>query len=370
VPESRSEPELFRVFPNLRLSFPRRPFCDLPTPVEPFPLDGVPEGGLWIKRDDRSCAAYGGNKPRKLEFILAAALARGSRRLVTSGGLGTNHGLATTILGRQVGLATTLVLVPQPVTASVQRSLLLDAAYGAELVYAGGVPAAVAKGAAVLAKAALRGERPFLVPTGGSSRTGELGFVSAGLELGAQVRAGEVPEPAEIWLPVGSGGSLAGLVAGLRLAGLASRVVGVLVTDILPPSPRSLARAARGVLRLLRRGGAELPALSIATSDFELVRDQLGPGYGAPTPAGGEAVAAAARCDIRLETTYTGKALAALRERASGGPSPGRVRLFWNTHNSVDPTSAAPLPIDPSRLPPRFRRIVENSATADATPAR
>ena len=94
-----------------------------PTPVEVFPLDGVPAGGLYVKRDDRSGTSYGGNKPRKLEFIIGAALARGARRLVTSGGLGTNHGLATTILGNEAGLATTLVLVPQPVTDAVRRSL-------------------------------------------------------------------------------------------------------------------------------------------------------------------------------------------------------------------------------------------------------
>jgi D-cysteine desulfhydrase len=356
---SESDLALFRAFPALRERCPRRAFTALPTPIEAFPLDGAPEGCLYIKRDDRSCSVYGGNKPRKLEFIIGAALARGRRRLVTSGGLGTNHGLATIILGREAGLATTLVLVPQPVTDAVRRSLLLHAAYGADLVFGANVPAAALRGARVLAAAALRRERPLLIPPGGSSIQGNLGFVSAGLELAEQVRGGDLPEPAEVWVPVGTGGTLVGLVAGLRLAGLVSRVVGVLVTDILPPSPRSLARAAAAALRRLQALGADLPGISVAPSDFDFVRDQLGAGYGSPTAAGREAVEAAARCHVRLETTYTGKTLAALRERARPGSWPDRPVLFWNTYNSVDVEARAPRPLDPANLPARLRRIVE-----------
>jgi D-cysteine desulfhydrase len=363
VPDS--EPALFRAFPVLRQHCRRRAFIGLPTPIQPLPLDGVPEGGLYVKRDDRSCRIYGGNKPRKLEFIIGTALDRGARRLFTSGALGTNHGLATTMLAREAGLATTLVLVPQPVTAAVQRSLLLLAAYGADLIYGANIPDAAVRGTAALAAAALRGERPFFVPTGGSSTAGCLGFVSAALELAEQVRGGELAEPAEVWVPVGTGGTLAGLTAGLRLAGLASRVVGVLVTDILPPSERRLARAANAALRRLRALGADFAASTLSPADFELVRDQLGPGYGSPTQASREAVVAAAGCGIQLETTYTGKALAALRERGRQRGWPDRPRLFWNTYNSVDPEAGAPRPLDPALLPRRLRRFAAPEALAD-----
>jgi len=359
---SDSELALFRAFPSLRQRCPWRPFTDLPTAIEPFPLAGVPEGGLWVKRDDRCCAAYGGNKPRKLEFIVGAALARGARRLVTSGGLGTNHGLATTILGRAAGLATTLVLIPQPVTDAVRRALLLHAAYGAELVYGPNIPAAALRGGAAFAAAVLRGERPFVIPPGGSSLAGQLGFVSAGFELAEQVRGGALAEPAEVWVPVGSGGTLAGLSAGLRLAGLTSRVVGVLVSDILPPSPRSLARTANAVLRYLRAQGADTRGIAISPADFDLLRDQLGPGYGAPTPAGREAVADAAHCGLQLETTYTGKTLAALRARRGQWPT-GPI-LFWNTYNSIDVAVGTPRPLDPELLPPRLRRVLDVSPAA------
>jgi D-cysteine desulfhydrase len=254
-------------------------------------------------------------------------------------------------------LSTTLVLVWQPLGESVRRSLLLDAAWGAELVYGGNVPGAAFQVGRVLLEATLRRERPFWVSTGGSSDRGCIGMVSAGVELAAQVREGALPEPAEVWVAVGTGGSLAGLVAGLRLGGLQSRAVGVLVTDILPPSPRRLAGLARAALRRLRAADPSLPRLRLTPGDFDLVTDQVGAGYGAPTAAAAEAVAAAAAAGLRLETTYTGKCLAALRERLRrrrSGPL-----LFWNTFNAVDVAAAAPAPLDPAALPARLRRLVE-----------
>jgi D-cysteine desulfhydrase len=319
---------------------------------------GVPEA-LWVKRDDRSCPRYGGNKPRKLEFLIGAALARGSRRLVTVGGLGTNHGLATAILGGEAGLAVTLVLLDQPVTPQVREKLLLYPAYGAELLYGRNVVGTVAQAARVLLRSAVRGEKPTLVPAGGSSATGNVGFVCAGLELGAQIEEGALPEPAEIFVPVGSGGTLAGLVVGLRLAGLSSRARGVLVSDILPPSPRALQRAARRVLRRLRARDPSLPELPLPVEDFALIRDQLGPGYGAATPAAEDAVETAADAGLGLETTYTGKCLAAIRALAARGAlSPGPV-LFWNTFSSVDPRPGAPLRISRDLLSPVFRRFLD-----------
>jgi D-cysteine desulfhydrase len=353
-----SLPALLRAFPRLAERLPRHAALRGPTPVEPLRLAGVAEGALWVKRDDRSCPLYGGNKPRKLEFLIGHALARGARRLVTTGGLGTNHGLATTILGRDAGLATTLVLVRQPLSEGVRRTLLLQAAWGARQVYGANVPGAALATLGVLAGSALRGERPYLVPTGGSSPRGNAGLVSAALELAEQVRAGALPAPARIFVPVGTGGTLAGLVAGLRVAGLASRVVGVLVTDILPPDPRSLARLARRTLRFLHRLDPRVPVTEIAATDFDFVRDALGPGYGAATPAAERAVQVAREAGLALETTYTGKCLAALLAR-SEELSPAAPTLFWNTYNAVDVAAAAPAPLEPARLPPRIRRLVE-----------
>jgi len=354
--ETPHEPALFAAYPGLRSRLPRAPFLTAPTPVSRWELPGLPDGGLWVKHDERSCPLYGGNKPRKLEFAIGGALARGSRRLVTTGGIGTNHGLATAVLGRNVGLATSLVLLHQPVTEEVRRKVLLLAAWGSELVYRRSVPGVALGVAGVLARSAVRRERPFLLPTGGTSPTANAGLVSAGLELGAQVERGLLPAPRSVWVPVGTGGTLAGLVVGLRLAGLATRVVGVLVTDVLAPGPARLARAARATAARLRRLDPAVPALTPGADDFELVVDHVGPGYGAPTPAAREAVRRAREAGLALETTYTGKCLAALRARAAAGRLADGPVLFWNTHNAVDAAVDAPEAPDPRRLPRSLRR--------------
>lgn len=352
---------LHRAFPALAAALPRLVFTRLPTPVDRLPLAGSGTPPIYVKRDDVSGPLYGGNKPRKLEFVIGRALARGARTLVTTGGLGTNHGLAMTILGRSVGLSSVLVLVDQPATPEVRETLRLQCAFGARQVAARNVAGAVALTLRELAAAWARGERPALVPTGGSSAVGDVGFVSAGLELAEQVRAGQLPAPGTIYLPIGSGGSVAGLVLGLRLAGLATRVAGVLVTDILPPSPARLLFAARATLRLLRRADPSVPAVLLTRADFPVLGDQLGPGYGAPTPAARDALAAAADAGLRLDTTYSAKALAALRARAAEGATGAEPILFWDTYNGVDVAASAP-PAHESDLPAGIRRAILRSA--------
>ncbi len=203
--------------------------------------------------------------------------------------------------------------------------------------------------------ATLRGERPAWVPTGGSSALADVGFVSAAFELVEQIEAGVLPEPAEIFLPIGTGGTFAGLVLGAKLAGLRARIVGVLVTDILPPDPARLARLARATLALLRRYEPSLPTVEITPADFEVARAQLGPGYGATTPAAEAAVLASRDAGLTLETTYTAKCMAEVLARLADGRARTPV-LFWNTYNSVDFWKNAPEPVAEDRLPHRIRR--------------
>jgi D-cysteine desulfhydrase len=345
---------LVRRFPALRV-LPRVELATLPTPVAPLRLVGLPEGALWIKRDDATSALYGGNKPRKLEFTLADAQSRGARRIVTTGGIGTHHGLATALFARTLGIATTVVVVPQPVTAHVREQLLALRAAGAALVPAEGVLGAAIQVVRALAGATLRGERPYLMPTGGSSALGDVGFVSAAFELAEQIRAGLLPEPAEILVPVGSGGTHAGLVLGAKLAGLPARVVGVLVTDILPPSPRRLARLADATLALLRRHEPSLPAVGVAAADFEVTHAQLGAGYGAPTAAGEAARVAAAAAGVVVEATYTEKCLAEAVARIRDGRARGPL-LFWNTFDGHDHAALRAAADAAPALAPRIQR--------------
>ena len=171
---------------------------------------------VWLKSEGRAGRLYGGNKVRKLEYLLADAVARGSQRVVTIGAYGSHHALATATYGRALGLEVDLVLYPQPVTAHVVDDLLASSATGATLL-----PSRNAVFAWLRAGwRALTQPRTVSIPAGGSSPLGALGWVEAGLELAAQVEAGELPAPEWVFVPAGTCGTVSGLALGLELAGL------------------------------------------------------------------------------------------------------------------------------------------------------
>src|SRR5690606_30686181 len=197
--------------------------------------------------------------------------------------------------------------------------------------------------------------------TGGSSALGDVGFVSAAFELAEQVEAGVLPAPREIYVPLGSGGTLAGLLLGTRLAGLDTRLVGVLVTDLLPPTPGRILAQARATAARLRRLAPELPEVALSKADFELTRAQLGAGYGAATAAGAEAAAVCAALGLRLDPVYTAKCMAEVIARLREGRARPPL-LFWNTFNDADVWARAPGPGDPAALPAALRRRLAEAA--------
>jgi D-cysteine desulfhydrase len=183
--------------------------------------------------------------------------------------------------------------------------------------------------------AALRARRgSYFIAPGGSSPLGSLGYVAAGLELGEQVRARQCPPPDVIYAALGSCGTVAGLLVGLRLAGLPSRVRAVQVVDGLVCNRGATLRLARRTARLLLRRGARVPPLDGQALSVEGAF--YGGAYGASTPAAEEAVARAAASDLWLETTYTGKTLAALLADAATGQLDGQSVLLLDTFSSAD----------------------------------
>lgn len=338
----------------LEQAFPRAPLCNLPTSVAR--ADAVERsrriGPLWIKHDERSARPYGGNKPRKLEWILGRARATGRQRVMTFGALGTNHGFATALYAGRLGLRCDLVLVHQPVDADVRHKLRLTAAAGGRLHYGANVPGVALRALGLLALH----PRTTVIPTGGSSVDGVVGFVNAGLELAEQIERGELPEPARVYVALGTGGSAAGLAAGLRLGGLDTQVIAVLVTDILPPSHRRLVQLGRRTRERLDRAG--LAPDRAGTLPLRVETDFVGDGYGHPTAAARDAVAVARDlAGVELETTYTGKALSALLELERGRTEPV---LFWNTYAGRAPE--LPLP-DWRTLPRSFHRFFDEEAS-------
>lgn len=293
-----------------------------PTPVRPLDLELGVE--TWLK--DESVfgdGGWGGNKVRKLEWIIPEAQRRGVSTLFTVGGIGTHWGLACALYAGRHGLDTVLGLVDQPVDDHVREQLARLEASGARLYrYSSTLRLKLA------APYLLARHRPWYLPAGGSNAFGTLAYVDVALEIAAQVDSGVLPEPATIVVPVGSGGTVTGLTLGLRMAGLDTAVLGVVVNDMLRLDAHSMTRLAAKTSRLLtERGMPDVPVL--VESDFDLRRDWLGATYGDPTPASVAEVALAASEGMALEPVYTGKALAAVREL---GPTLAGPVLWLNTH--------------------------------------
>jgi D-cysteine desulfhydrase len=313
------------------LALPRLELGDGPTPVRELGgLDPRGRAPVWLK-DDGAYGRYSGNKARKLEWLLADALRRRRTTVITGGGIGTNHGLATALYGREVGLRTILVLVPQPEDDHVRAQLARMRAAGAEIHLAGGARRAFARAAWLIARNVWP-RPPALILPGGSVPLGTIGYVEAGLELGRQVAAGELPEPSHVVLALGSGGTAAGLLLGLKLAGLRSRLSCALVNDITRVNAATVARLARRTQRLLRRHGAGFETVPMRADDLDVERAWLGPGYGHATAEATAASAAFAEAGVELEPVYTAKAAAALLEQNRTGRFGDGPVLFWQTY--------------------------------------
>lgn len=299
-----------------------------PTPVRRLPglLEGV---DLWLKDESQfGDGAWGGNKVRKLEWILPEAARRRTRTLFTVGGIGTHWGLACALYGREHGFRTVLGLVDQPVDDHVRQQLVRLEESGASLHRYASVRRLKLAAPWLVASNIRGGRLPWYLPAGGSNPVGTLGYVETALEIAAQVRAGDLPEPETVVTAIGSGGTAAGLALGFRLAGLRTRVFGAVVNDAFPLDAPVIARLANSTGDLLRaRGAGEVPRISAA--DLTTADEWLGTTYGDPTPASNEMVGLARDAGLDLEPVYTGKALAAIRDLGDGLPGPV---LWLNTH--------------------------------------
>ncbi len=357
--------ELFARYPGT-LAMPWVPLASLPTPVESSPslAEAAGAGSLWVKRDDLSGDPYGGNKVRKLEFLFGEALASGARDVITFGAAGSNHALATAIYGARLGLRVHSMLLPQPNAAYVRRNLLAALAVGADLHH---YPdhARMLRGTGALRRR-LREEtgiEPLVVPFGGTTPASTAGFVNAGLELATQIEYRELPEPDLVFVAYGSSGTVAGLVLGMRAAGLSSRLVGVPVVSYELDTPEALLAMIRDTQALLLEFEPAFPDPVWTAGDFDLAVGFLGEGYARFTEPGMEAVRLAERAaGLHLEGSYTGKTLAALLAWGREGRLAGKNVLFWDTYNSkaiVPPEATADAKVVPARLRGYFEQDLQ-----------
>jgi D-cysteine desulfhydrase len=283
---------------------------DWPTPLDPAPALARATGvtALWLKREDRA----GGNKVRGLEFLLAGAAP--DTVFVTVGGTGSTHCLATAVHARRLGHRIVLAQFPQPDT-DASRAVAAATTRAADRVIRAktqvGLPVAVIR--AWLAAGRLG--TPRWIPGGGAHPRAVVGHLLATLELATQLDG----PPDAIVVPLGTGGTAAGIALGVSWMGWPTRVVAVRVAPRLVANRWCLLRLAHGARRLL--------ALEPSTIRVEVV-DGLGAGYGHPSPAGERARGLAAEHGLRLDPTYSAKAFAALMQLATGNVQ--RV-VFWHT---------------------------------------
>jgi len=294
--------------PDLLSPLPRLTLGQWPTPVRAVEFEDVPSRRLWVKDEGMAGTVYGGNKVRKLEFLLASARSRGATELVTVGAAGSHHVLATALYAHTQGLRTHALLFSQPETEHARRNLSLTAAQCATVHPC---PRRWVLPFAAIAtwRTASSAGKPYYVPPGGSDVVGSLGWVGAGLEVGQAVRDGAMPEPDRVYVALGTGGTAAGLLVGLRLAGLRSELVGVRVVPLPLGSRWGLRRLAGRLVRFLRRKGMGIPPVSLPP--YRVESGWLSGGYG-HADARVEAVEReAGAVGLAVEGTYTAKCLGA-----------------------------------------------------------
>lgn len=325
---------LFDAYPALEDKVPRVAIGTYPAAVEratTFPL--------FIKRDDLLSARFGGGKVRKLELLIGEARALGKRTLITSGGVGSNQAVAVAVLGEALGFSVRLHLAPQPASSLVQDNLGADAATHATMKRFDTVWEAHA---AALQDAA-RDRDVYVIPPGGTVPLGTLGFVNAGLELAADVRAARLPAPKRVYIALGLGGTAAGLAIGCALGGLDTEIVAVRASSPGSVTEATLRTIHEETMAFLR---ARVPNISPIKPNLRIEGRFVGAGYGVPTPAGRGALARARDAEgWQLDPVYTAKALAAALDDHDDGP-----HLFWNTMSSR--------PIARAEVPASFRRFL------------
>lgn len=313
---------LVRRYPALA-SIPRVRLGDYPTPVESVQFPEL-ETPLWIKRDDLASTALGGNKVRALEYLLAGV--QPGDVLLTGGGEGSTHVLATAVHASRLGAHLHAVRWRHEMHA-VSEGVARRSVRECVVVETSGTPlAGIVR--TLMRRMTLRAR---WIPFGGTSARGILGHINAALELADQVEAGELPLPTRVVVPLGTGGTAAGLALGFAAAGMSTEVVGVRVVPRIAMGRARVLLRARATVRWVRRTtGVALPHLRASAVRVE--HDAYAGAYGRVSPLATEAAEVMERTSgMRLDATYSAKAFAiALRiARAADG-----VTLFWSTFDA------------------------------------
>jgi len=345
---------LAAAYPLLGERLPKIAIANLPTPVSAHSLSSSAGAfDVVVKHDDFTSAIYGGNKVRKLEYIFQRAKDRGARRVATFGAAGSNHALATAIHARTLGLECTCFLSHQKTRPYIPRILNMHRQLGTEIIRW------VRNERLTQYRRYLQNRGTWVIPLGGTCWLGSVGFVNAGLELAQQVEQGLIPKPTRIYIACGTTGSAAGLALGVAAAGLDTTVHAIQVADNPFASESKLRKLMTKTQYILNRLDPKFVAHGW---DERLVwRDEfLAGGYAKVDDTTTNATAVAeAELGLSLETTYTGKAMAAMLHDLRSSEYCGGPYLFWNTYNSCPLPVSADRPESLDNIPNEFERYYD-----------
>jgi D-cysteine desulfhydrase len=343
---------LVNAYPGLSGKLRKVTLANLPTPTGIDTIPTAPGGReISIKHDNLTSSYYGGNKLRKLEYLLQRAIDKRAKRVATFGSVSSNHALATALYAQRLELGCTCLLSDQVKSPAVVRVLGMLMQCGAEIVHFGGSY----RSRVATMRQYVQGRRSFVIPLGGSSWLGAVGYVAAGLELASQVKAGHTEAPARIYIAAGTMGSAGGLALGLALAGLESEVQAVRVTPESIMNRERLNRLMANTAAMLNRLDSSIPDDIHRRARIEVRHEFFGDGYAISNPDTDAAVTMARDAlGLSLEPTYTGKAMAALLHDAAQPPHRDASLMFWNTYNSSPLPKMPGSTIDFGRLPAEF----------------
>ncbi|MFH1644640.1 MAG: pyridoxal-phosphate dependent enzyme [bacterium] len=365
ISEGKKDIPLFKAFPNLtnKLSFIK--LGEFPTPIEKLENLGKELGlqNLYLKDDGISRNPFGGNKIRKLEFLLADALDNNVKTIITVGAAGSNHTLATATCCEKLALNSIVMLTPQLNTKYLQRNLLLSHYHKAQINY---YEESDARDVDIEKFYDERSEKekvpPYFIAAGGSTPLGVIGFINAVFELKEQIEAKLIPEPDFIYVTLGSCGTAAGLILGVKLAGLKSKIIPVRVSSTAEEKLERLIELFNETSKFLNDLDPDCPIIKFP-EDVLINNDFAGNEYAQITQQAHDAIKILDETeDIKLDGTYSGKAFSALIDEVSKNKNELRNKtvLFWDTFCAGD-FSEITNTIDYKKLPENLHFYFEQN---------
>jgi 1-aminocyclopropane-1-carboxylate deaminase/D-cysteine desulfhydrase-like pyridoxal-dependent ACC family enzyme len=346
--------------PSIEHLLGKESLAHLPTPVREYRCDlAGSRHRLSVKLDNLTGDVYGGNKVRKLEYILHRAREKNCERVATFGTVASHHALATSLYAKRLGFPCICFLSHQVPSPAASRTLRLHLQIGTSLVRYGGPY----KKRLHTLRQHLWGRNPWVVPIGGTSWLGAFAYVCAGLELAAQVAEGLVPPPDRLYVAAGTMGTAAGLALGLALAGMGTEVQAIRVSDTSICNESDLKILLDKTARMMHRLDRALPRDLGEQANITLRHEFFAGGYARTDDETDAAIRFATdELDLELEGTYTGKAMAAVIRDLPAAENSKRNFLFWNTFNSVPLAIDESAPVDTAALPGEFLRYVNQEA--------